>query len=274
MTITKQEMTAIAHDLMSGNNLMQRDLLAEGWVFGWSTRTAALGDCSYRDKELRLSSKFLNARTKEEQINTITHEMAHAIAWTDFNERGHGAIWKRVHRQLGGTAERCSTVSNPEAVESKYTVFFINSNDDIEVIQTTERMTRKFHPHNIKTLYLTRRKSETQGKIRCVATSTFKSIKADHEASKAPKAAPVAAPAPKKVEKKVEKKAAPAPAKKTTARGEAARREIEAHTTATMGFSNVSFGQRGKYKDWYITATVNGQTFEQRLDAFKKKNGL
>ncbi|CAM0043861.1 hypothetical protein VPHF86_0090 [Vibrio phage F86] len=268
MTITKQEMTAIALDLMSGNNLMQRDLLAEGWVFGWSTRTAALGDCSYRDKEIRLSSKFLNARTKEEQINTITHEMAHAIAWTDFNERGHGAIWKRVHRQLGGNAERCSTVSNPEAVESKYTVFFINANDEIEVIQTTERMTRKFRPQNIKTLYLGRRKAETQGKIRCVATSTFKSIKADHEASKASKAAPVAAPAPKKVEKKA------APAKKTTARGEAARREIEAHVTATMGFSNVSFEQRGKYKDWYITATVNGNMFEQRLDAFKKKNGL
>lgn len=272
MTITKTQIETIAQDLMSGNNAMGRDLISEGWTFGWSTRKAALGDCSYRDRHLRLSSVFLNARTLDEQINTITHEMAHAIAWTDFNERGHGATWKRVHRQLGGTAERCSSVSNPDALpDAKYTVFFINANDEIEVIQTTDRRTKKFQPQHIKSIYLRGRKSETEGKIRCVATATFNAIKADLEASKEPKAevapAPVAAP-------KKEEKAAPAPAKKVTARGEAARTQIAAKAIATLDFTDVSFEQRGKYKDWYILATVKGEKFEQRLDSFKKKNNF
>ncbi|ALP47414.1 hypothetical protein phiST2_0307 [Vibrio phage phi-ST2] len=275
MTITKAEMKAIAIDLMSGNNLMKRDLIAEGWSFEFSKRKAALGDCNYRTKTLRLSEKFLNARTKEEQINTITHEMAHAIAYTDYNERGHGAIWKRVHRQLGGDAKRCSTVSNPDAVDSKYVVFFENAQGELEVVQKMDRLTKRFQPVHIKALYLKGRKAETEGQLRCVATSTFNAIKADHEAKKAENTKavePVAAPAPK-AEKKAE---APKPAKKVNARGQAARdaiAEIVMNTTH-KGCKSVSFEQRGKYKDWYIIIELEAHTIEKRLDTFKKSHGL
>ncbi len=265
MTITKKQIEAIAHDLMSGKNKMNRDLISEGWTFGWSTRRAALGDCSYRDKHIRLSSVYLNARTIDEQINTITHEMAHAIAYTDFNQRGHNAVWKRIHRKLGGDGQRCSKVSNPEAaVDAKYTVFFINDNQEIEVIETTNRLIKRFQPGNIENLYLRNRKAETKGKLRCVATATFKAIKADLEASKSNEAepAPVAAPKKEKAPKKV------------NARGAEARKQIAEKAVATLGFANVDFEQRGKYKDWYITATVNGEKFEQRLDSFKKKNNF
>ncbi len=276
MTITKSEMKAIAIDLMSGNNLMQRDLLAEGWSFEFSTRKAALGDCNYRTKVLRLSEKYLNARTKEEQINTITHEMAHAIAYTDFNETGHGAIWKRVHRQLGGTAERCSKVSNPEAVDSKYVVFFENNKGELEVVQKMDRMTRRFQPVHIKSLYLKGRKAETEGQLRCVSSATFKIIKANLEATKADNAKAVEPVAPKaepKAEKKEAPKAAPA---KVSARGQAARDAIAeiVMTTTHKGCKSVSFEQRGKYKDWYIMIELDAHTIEQRLDTFKKKHSL
>ncbi|WZW73111.1 protein SprT [Vibrio phage TCU-VP03-AIR1] len=274
MTITKAEMKAIALDLMSGNNLMQRDLIAEGWSFEFSTRKAALGDCNYRTKVLRLSEVYLNARTKEEQINTITHEMAHAIAYTDFNERGHGAIWKRVHRQLGGTAERCSTVSNPEAVDSKYVVFFENAQGELEVVQKMDRMTKRFQPVHIKSLYLKGRKAETEGQLRCVSSATFKAIKADLEAKKADNAE--AAKPVEPVAPKAKKTETPKPAKKVSARGQAARDAIAeiVMTTTHKGCKSVSFEQRGKYKDWYIMIELEAHTIEQRLDTFKKKHSL
>lgn len=111
MKITKAEMKAIAIDLMSGNNLMKRDLIAEGWSFEFSKRKAALGDCNYRTKTLRISEEFLNARTKEEQINTITHEMAHAIAYTDYNARGQAARDAIAEIVMNTTHKGCKSVS-------------------------------------------------------------------------------------------------------------------------------------------------------------------
>lgn len=275
MTITKKQMTDIAHDLMSGNNLMNRDLLAEGWTFEFSTRKAALGDCSYRKKVIRLSSVFLNARTKEEQINTITHEMAHAIACTDFSERGHGPVWKRIHRQLGGDAQRCSTVSNPDVIESKYVVFFENENGELEVIEKTDRRTRKFQPMNIKYLYMKGRKAETQGKIRIVSTATFNAMKAEHDNAETV-ITPAATPEAKKEAPKKENKEAPKKSKKVNLRGEAARDAIaeQVMTVTHKDCLNVTFEQRGKYKDWYIIIELANNTIEKRLDTFKKAHGL
>jgi predicted SprT family Zn-dependent metalloprotease len=49
---------------------------------------------------------MLNA--KDESIyDTITHEYAHFIAFVIYKDRGHGRMWKYVHRSLGGLAKAC-----------------------------------------------------------------------------------------------------------------------------------------------------------------------
>ncbi|AGN30110.1 hypothetical protein VPFG_00108 [Vibrio phage nt-1] len=271
MTITKAEMTAIANDIMSGNNLLKRDLKAEGWFFEFGSM-AALGDCHYGKKVLRLSDKYLNARTKAEQINTITHEMAHAIAYTDYSERGHGAIWKRVHRQLGGTAERTSRVSNLEAVDKKYVVFFENDKGELEVIHKMDRLTAKFRGSRITSLYVPSRKEETQGKLRCVSSVTFNAMKANLEESRAEaktvEVKPVVKPTQKTETKKVEKK--------VSARGQAARDAIaKIVTTEIYKDSTVTFYKRRPTDSiFFIKIETATDTIEQRLDVFKKKHSL
>ncbi len=80
---------------------------------------------------------------------------------------------------------------------------------------------------------------------------------------------PVAVSAPV-VETKPEPKAE-AP-KKTNARGQAARDLVAEKATELLGLTEITFEQRGKYKDWYIMGTdAEGEAFEQRLDVFKKK---
>ncbi|WZW26972.1 hypothetical protein [Vibrio phage TCU_VP02_YC] len=92
----------------------------------------------------------------------------------------------------------------------------------------------------------------------------------------APKAKPVAVVAPvAKVSALVEETKpepkAEAP-KKTNARGAAARELVAEKATEVLGLTDITFEQRGKYKDWYIMGTdAEGEAFEQRLDVFKKK---
>ena len=60
--------------------------------------------------------------------------------------------------------------------------------------------------------------------------------------------------------------------KKTNARGVSARELIAEKATELLGMTGITFEQRGKYNGWHIMATdVDGKSFEQRLDVFKKK---
>jgi hypothetical protein len=56
--------------------------------------------------------------TPQERRNTITHEVAHALAGPHAK---HGEKWRALHRSLGGDGERCGDVEVPESVlKSKY----------------------------------------------------------------------------------------------------------------------------------------------------------
>lgn len=42
--------------------------------------------------------------------DTLLHEMAHAEAWLQHGERGHGAIWRTIARRVGCEARACTRV--------------------------------------------------------------------------------------------------------------------------------------------------------------------
>lgn len=65
--------------------------------------------------------------------------------------------------------------------------------------------------------------------------------------------------------------AVPEVTKATNLRGAASREQVKTLAEDNLQMSAVRFEQRGKYKDWYImSADVEGNEFEQRLDVFKK----
>lgn len=200
-----------ANALLSGDNNLGINLAAKGWRFEWSNTTRTLGDCYHQRKIIRISKKLIQARTWEEQVNTLTHELAHAI---DVDRRGtsdHSNVWRQIHIQLGGDGKRCSSISNPDAVDYKYFVYFTNAAGEIELVRGAHKMTRALQ--NMSTRYLTGRKAETLGKLKVATASEYKRIKSlnagDQNVIVAPKAAPkpsVNVPAPKAVVKPAAKK--------------------------------------------------------------------
>lgn len=70
--------------------------------------------------KIEFSKMFIETASKEEIENTVAHEAAHAIiSYKTGTKHGHDAMWKALHKKLGGDGERCS--STPR-VNAKYTV--------------------------------------------------------------------------------------------------------------------------------------------------------
>jgi predicted SprT family Zn-dependent metalloprotease len=73
-----------------------------------STRmTRAAGKVRFRREvpfEIALSLPYLTEASVADFRQVVTHEAAHVVAGI---RAGHGHEWKRVHRSMGGDAQRC-----------------------------------------------------------------------------------------------------------------------------------------------------------------------
>ncbi|AEJ92356.1 SprT [Mycobacterium phage Timshel] len=85
-------------------DLLHEHGLGDTWRFKFTNAKRTAGICSYRDKTIGLSRYLLARRPYEESLNTITHEIAHALVG---GMHGHDAAWQRKHRELGGDGKRC-----------------------------------------------------------------------------------------------------------------------------------------------------------------------
>ncbi len=101
-------------DLAQAQNLalqeMARFPVLETWSFGWNRRTRAHGLCRYDQRRIELSAPLTEREPDAEHIlNTIRHEIAHALAGPG---SGHGPCWRHWAALVGcthlGSARACS----------------------------------------------------------------------------------------------------------------------------------------------------------------------
>ena len=92
------------------SNLQKHGLLEHGWKFRWHNKKVALGTCIYNRKLIYLAEWYVELNDKDEVMDTILHEIAHALAYHRHGSvgRGHGRVWKSVCREIGAKPERCS----------------------------------------------------------------------------------------------------------------------------------------------------------------------
>jgi len=99
-----------------------RDMIDEyipGWTFVIDNAHRRLGQCRYLPREIGISRCVLQHADDHALMNTLTHEIAHAIVGRG---HGHDSVWQRKHIGLGGDGERCSTApegAKPGRYEAK-----------------------------------------------------------------------------------------------------------------------------------------------------------
>lgn len=83
--------------------------LKSGWQFAFDLAPVRGGSCRYREQQITLSVTYCLKASKAEIVDTILHEIAHAIVGPN---HGHDAIWKAAAQRIGCTAERCHHVQH------------------------------------------------------------------------------------------------------------------------------------------------------------------
>jgi predicted SprT family Zn-dependent metalloprotease len=98
-----QEVRRLAVDLMTQQGLI-------GWKFAYNRRKQAMGLCVYRRKTIELSIHFVARNPPAEIVDTILHEIAHALVGPG---HGHDAVWKRQCVAVGARPQRCGHADMP-----------------------------------------------------------------------------------------------------------------------------------------------------------------
>lgn len=80
--------------------------LSDEWTLKWDNAVQRLGACDYRNKTIQLSRPMTQAGTTEQVMDTVRHEVAHALAGPG---AGHGRAWKVIAIRLGARPYAATT---------------------------------------------------------------------------------------------------------------------------------------------------------------------
>ena len=82
-----------------------------GWEVVWDRAVRRLGCCKMSRRQISFSRYYVEAylqRSCEAIRRTVLHEIAHALAWERYAERGHGAAWHYCCAVLGIPDEKAA----------------------------------------------------------------------------------------------------------------------------------------------------------------------
>lgn len=97
MSVDKAAATAVAESILAEH-------LPREWRFAWDNAVRRFGACHYTKRLITISWPLASRNTAEEFVDTVKHEVAHALAG---HAAGHGPKWKAVARAIGAEPTRC-----------------------------------------------------------------------------------------------------------------------------------------------------------------------
>ena len=83
-------------------------LLSKGWRFGFDNYRSSFGVCDYDIKTITISRRLCicNYKNNEAILDTILHEIAHALAHIeDPGAPPHGKLWRDIFIKIGGNGK-------------------------------------------------------------------------------------------------------------------------------------------------------------------------
>ncbi|ACH62197.1 hypothetical protein MYRNA_230 [Mycobacterium phage Myrna] len=79
-----------------------------GWKITFGTARTRNGSCCYRTRTINLSRTLMAFRSYDETMDTIRHEVAHALT----PGHKHDRVWAAKCRELGGNGQRCNGIAD------------------------------------------------------------------------------------------------------------------------------------------------------------------
>ncbi len=117
-----------------------------GWTFYWDRARRRLGACWYLKRRISLSRYLIeDGREHPELWDTLLHEIAHALAYANDGERGHGVHWKKWCRFIGASPCRCAA-TGPLTGDSPAYRYALRRKDTGEIVARYLRKPRFKYP--------------------------------------------------------------------------------------------------------------------------------
>lgn len=91
----------MATDLMRYHGL-------HSWTMKFDNPLRRLGMCNHTKRVISLGIHATTVNTEAQVLNTILHEIAHALVGGSHN---HDMVWRLTCIEIGGDGERCSTIA-------------------------------------------------------------------------------------------------------------------------------------------------------------------
>lgn len=79
------------------------------WTIKLDNAKTRAGVCQYNNKTISLSRPMIKIRSIEESLNTVRHEVAHALVG---GKHGHDKVWRAKLIELGGDGKRCYSLDD------------------------------------------------------------------------------------------------------------------------------------------------------------------
>jgi ribosomal protein S27E len=93
-------------DLSTAKKLAIETMAKHGlidWRFSFTKSQRSFGTCSYNYREITLSAPLVMVNDEKRVMNTILHEIAHALT----PKHNHDAVWVAKAREIGCTGQKC-----------------------------------------------------------------------------------------------------------------------------------------------------------------------
>lgn len=140
------------------------------WAFKADRAIRRLGCCRMARREISLSRYFVALYLERNQDlirRTILHEIAHALAWLQAGERGHGAVWHQWCVALGIADEKasckCEDFAPPERQlkKSRYALCHRITGEVYRYYQRRPRISMR----KLRLCYIPGKKADTLGNL-------------------------------------------------------------------------------------------------------------
>jgi len=127
------------------------------WSLSVDNAKRRAGICYLLEKKIAISRSHIELNEQSVVLDTLYHEVAHALAWENHRHKGHGAVWRNIVATLGGQPKATGRYTMPKT--NWVLVFKDEINEDVVKVAERYRRNKKIQHYEM------RGRPETRGKL-------------------------------------------------------------------------------------------------------------